>query len=321
MRTRPHNVQPAASYADDRQRFARAVFAGLSRPDKHLPTAYLYDERGSALFDAICQLPEYYPTRTEVAIMREHARTMVQTFAANAVLIEYGSGSSLKTRLLLDAMRPRAYVPVDISGAHLDAAAATLRAEYPALRVMPVCADFTRPFDVPRLGPANVVYFPGSTLGNFERDAAVALLRQMATLAGPEGHVVVGTDMRKPSAIVERAYADAAGVTAAFNRNLLVRINRELDADFAPERFEHRAPFDADRGSIVMQLISRCQQRVLIAGRRFMFSTGEIVVTEYSHKYTPGEVASLAAAAALELEQSWYDSAGWFGIQLLRPRA
>ena len=184
-------------HAEARARFAAAVHAGLAKPHKRLPTEYLYDERGSALFDAICDLPEYYPTRTELAIMRAHVDAMAAALGPNATIIEYGSGSSIKTRLLLDALeRPAAYVPVDISAEHLAAASARLAREYPELRIAPVAADFTRPFDVPVRGVGRrVVYFPGSTIGNFEPDAATALLRQMARLVGPGGSVLIGVDL------------------------------------------------------------------------------------------------------------------------------
>lgn len=309
-------------HAEARARFAAAVHAGLAKPHKRLPTEYLYDERGSALFDAICDLPEYYPTRTELAIMRAHVDAMAAALGPNATIIEYGSGSSIKTRLLLDALeRPAAYVPVDISAEHLAAACARLAREYPELRIAPVAADFTRPFDVPVRGVGRrVVYFPGSTIGNFEPDAATALLRQMARLVGPGGSVLIGVDLRKSVEVLEPAYDDAAGVTAEFNLNLLRRIARELGGDLDPSRFRHRAFFDAEHSRIVMTLVSRCTQLVHVAGRRYRFDEGEAITTEYSHKYTREGFAALAGAAGLDVAQVWTDPAQWFSVQHLVAR-
>ncbi len=307
--------------AEARARFTAAVHAGLAKPRKRLPTEYLYDERGSALFDAICELPEYYPTRTELGIMRAHATAMARALGVDATLVEYGSGSSTKTRLLLDAMvRPHAYVPVDISAEHLETACEQLRAEYPGLRIAEVAADFTRPFDLPvrSVGP-RALYFPGSTIGNFEPAAATALLQQMARQAGPDGSVLIGVDLRKSAEVLEPAYDDAAGVTAEFNLNLLHRIARELGGDLDPARFRHRAYFDAEHGRIVMTLVSTCDQLVTVAGRRFSFAQGEAVTTEYSHKYTLDGFAELAAAAGLRVAQVWTDGAGWFSVQHLVP--
>lgn len=308
--------------AEHRRRFAAAVHEGLARPHKRLPTEYLYDARGSALFDAICELPEYYLTRTELAIMREHVGPMAAALGRDATLVEYGSGSSIKTRLLLDAMaRPHAYVPVDISAEHLAMTSARLRREYPAIVIEPVVADFTQPFDVPlRTGGPRVAYFPGSTIGNFESDGAIALLRQMARLVGVRGSVLIGVDLHKSVEILEPAYDDAAGITAAFNLNLLVRIDRELGGDLDPSRFRHRAFFDPEHGRIVMTLVSSCAQIVRVAGRRFRFAEGEAITTEYSHKYTREGFARLAAAAGLGVAQVWTDEAGWFSVQRLVAR-
>lgn len=307
---------------DARDRFAAAVHAGLAKPHKRLPTEYLYDERGSQLFDAICELPEYYPTRTELAIMRAHVHEMAAAIGPDATIIEYGSGSSLKTRVLLDAVvRPAAYVPVDISADYLAGAVDKLAAEYPSLCIAPVAADFTRPFDVPVRGKGQrVVYFPGSTIGNFEPAAAIALLRQMARQVGQGGSVLIGVDLRKSVDVLEPAYDDAAGVTAEFNLNLLRRIQRELGGDLDPARFRHRAYFDDERGRIVMTLVSRCTQLVSIAGQRYRFDEGEAITTEYSHKYTREGFAALAEAAGLTVAQVWTDPAAWFSVQRLVAR-
>ncbi|MBC8069499.1 MAG: L-histidine N(alpha)-methyltransferase [Deltaproteobacteria bacterium] len=305
----------------ERARFLDEVRRGLSRTHKTLPTEFLYDARGSQLFDAICELPEYYPTRTELAIMREHMPAIAAALGSGITLVEYGSGSSLKTRLLLDELSSiAAYVPVDISREHLMGAAASLRREFPGLRVEPVCADFTSAFDVPvpRSAGRRVVYFPGSTIGNFEPEAAAGLLRQMARIAGDDGGLLVGVDLRKPVAVLEPAYNDAAGVTAAFNLNLLRRIDRELGGDFDLSRFEHRAYFDEQHGRIVMTLVSRCAQLVTVGGQRFRFAEGETIRTEYSHKYTLEGFAALAGQAGLRVEQVWTDPQQWFSVQLLR---
>lgn len=306
---------------EQRAPFAAAVHAGLSKPRKRLPTEYLYDARGSALFDAICELPEYYPTRTELGIMRASVDEMARAIGSGATLIEYGSGSSIKTRLLLDAASPGAYVPVDISREHLEATAAQLRTEYPALPIVPVCADFTEPFDVPLWsdGP-RVAYFPGSTIGNFEPAAATRLLVQMRELVGAGGCALIGADLRKPVEILEPAYDDAAGVTAAFNLNLLVRIDRELGGDLDVSRFRHRAWFDREKSRIVMELVSTCAQIVTVDHRRYRFAEGEVIVTEYSHKYTRESFAKLAAAADLAVAQVWTDEREWFSVQRLVPR-
>lgn len=305
--------------ANEHARFLRAVHTGLGQLPKRLPTSYLYDERGSALFDAICDLPEYYLTRTELSIMRTHVDEMAAQLGPKIVLVEYGSGSSIKTRMLLDALtEPSAYVPVDISAQHLERTAAALRTEYPGLHVAPVAADFTRPFAIPTsaVGP-RVAYFPGSTIGNFEPPAATALLRQLAEQIGHDGRVLIGFDLRKSKTILEPAYDDAAGVTAAFNLNLLARIRRELDADFDVERFSHRAWFDEEHGRIEMNLISEHDQVVRVGNRRFGFMRGEVIITEYSHKYTPAGFAALARPAGLVVRRLWTDPAGWFAVALL----
>lgn len=297
------------------------VLRGLAKPKKTLPTALLYDARGSQLFEQICELPEYYPTRTELAIMRAHIDEIAEAIGPGATLFEYGSGSSVKTRLLLAALHePRAYLPVDISREHLLATAEQLRAEFPKLRVEPICADFTRPLELPTtLGHGRRVgYFPGSTIGNFETPAAIELLRQLASLAGRDGGVLVGADLRKPASVLEAAYDDAAGVTAEFNLNLLVRINRELRGDFDPSRFEHRAYWDDEHGRIVMTLVSTCAQVVTVGGHSFAFAEGESIRTEYSHKYTLESFAELAQRAGLRVERVWTDPQQWFSVQLLR---
>ena len=307
-------VARAARAADD-------VLRGLGKTPKTLPTELLYDERGSELFEQICTLPEYYPTRTELAIMRAHIGEIAAALGPGVTLVEYGSGSSTKTRELLAALEePLAYLPVDISREHLLASAQRLREEFPSLRVEPIYADFTRPFDVPVTlgGGRRVGYFPGSTIGNFEPNDAVTILRRLGNIAGKDGRVLIGADLRKPVEVLEVAYDDASGVTAAFSLNMLTHINRAMGGDFDITRFEHRAHWDELNGRMVMTLVSRCAQVVTVAGRSFAFSDGEAIRTEYSHKYTLEGFAELAQQAGLRVEQVWADPQQWFSVQLLR---
>lgn len=301
--------------------FLADVLSGLSKPRKSLPTQYLYDEEGSRLFDEICELPEYYPTRTELGIMDARAGEMADAIGSDALVVEYGSGSSTKTRLLLEALdTPVAYVPVDISKEHLMRSARTLAARFETLEVLPVCADFTVAFDVPepkRSPKRRIVYFPGSTIGNFEPDGAVALLRTMAREAGPGGGLLIGVDLRKQASVLEAAYDDAQGVTAAFNLNLLTRANRELGANFDVSAFKHRAPYDEQAGRIEMLLVSQVAQVVSIGDHRFHFEAGEEIHTEYSHKYTVEAFAALAAQAGFRPVQVWTDNHALFSVHYL----
>ena len=301
--------------------FLAEVVAGLRAEDKRLPCKYFYDERGSQLFDRICELPEYYPTRTERSIMQRSAEEMADALGADVLLVEFGSGSSLKTRLLLDVLEePVAYVPVDISREHLVRSSEALAADYPGLEVLPVCADFTEPFALPesaRRPNRRAVYFPGSTIGNFTRERAVGLLRTVAALCGPGGAMLIGVDLKKDRSTLESAYDDAAGVTAAFNRNLLVRMNRELDADFAPERFRHRAVWNERASRVEMHLVSEVAQSATVDGERFEFAAGEPICTEHSHKYTLEAFSKIAAEAGFRVARVWTDPARRFSVQLL----
>jgi L-histidine N-alpha-methyltransferase len=313
--------EPMLVRGNDRMR--RDVLEALARrPVRELPTQYLYDERGSALFDRICELPEYYPTRTELSIMERNVEAMAHGVGERALLVEYGSGSSIKTRRLLEELKdPAGCVLVDISREHLLRSAARLAAELPHVEVLPVVADFTAPFAVPRSRKApqrRVLFFPGSTIGNFLPEQATRLMQQMATQAGIGGGLLIGTDLRKDPAVLEAAYADEAGVTAAFNKNLLRRINRELGADFDLRAFEHRAIYDQERGRIEMHLVSRRAQTVRLAGRRFELVSGESIRTEYSHKYTIDGFHELAAEAGWRPEEVWTDAKAWFAVHLLR---
>jgi L-histidine N-alpha-methyltransferase len=296
--------------------FRSEVLAGLLRHQKELPAKFFYDAAGSLLFDRICELPEYYPTRTELSIMRQYAETMAALCGANCLLVELGAGSLKKVRLLLDHLeRPAGYVPVDVSGDHLKAATRALSREYPDLDVRPVVADFTAPFELPPIAARRrMVYFPGSTIGNFEPAQADALLRQAARLVGPGGGLLLGVDLIKPISVMEQAYNDSAGVTAAFNRNLLVRINRELGADFDPSAFRHQAFFNAERSRIEMHLVSNRQQRVRVGSTVIDFRPGESIHTENSHKYDVKELAARAAACGLRLDSQWTDDHNYFAV-------
>jgi dimethylhistidine N-methyltransferase len=301
---------------DPTRRLRADVIAGLSRPRKRLPSKYFYDAAGSRLFDLITELPEYYPTRTELGILREHAAGMATRCGPRCLLIELGAGSLTKVRLLLDRLdRPAGYVPVDVSGEHLGAAAVALAGEYPGLDVFPVVADFTDGFELPDV-PATrrVVYFPGSTIGNFDLPQADALLRRVAWLVGADGGLLLGVDLRKDVAVLERAYDDEAGVTAAFNRNLLLRINRELGADFDPGSFRHHAFYNVARSRIEMHLVSEVDQRVRIGPMTFRFRAGESVHTENSYKYDVGELAERATRCGLRLDETWTDARNYFAV-------
>lgn len=302
--------------------FRADVLAGLSQPRKTLPCKYLYDERGSRLFDRICELPEYYPTRTEVSILRRHASEMAIELGDECLIIEYGSGSSAKTPILLERLRrPAGYVPVDISREHLLTSAEIIARQFPAFEVLPVWADFTNGFAVPatrRVPHRRVVFFPGSTIGNFDPDEAIQLMRRIVHRCGPRGGLLVGVDLWKSSSILQPAYDDAAGVTAAFNLNLLARINRELDADFDLDQFEHRAVVNEARHRVEMHLVSRNLHRATVAGRTFSFAAGETICTEHSNKYTLAEFRDLARLAGLEVNRVWIDERRLFSVQYCR---
>ncbi len=303
------------------QDFLNDVLEGLSRDQKTLPCKYLYDAQGSRLFDAICELDEYYPTRTELAIMEAHIDDIAASLGPDCLLIEYGSGSSVKTRLLLDRVPHMAgYVPIDIACAHLHQTARSLRAAYPELSVHPVCADYTKPFAVPKCpNPVShrVVYFPGSTIGNFDPHEAVAFLQRIGRVVGAGGDLLIGVDLVKPVAMLEAAYDDRDGVTAEFNLNLLRRINRELDGTFDLEGFKHRAVFDVTESRVEMHLVSRREQWARVGRSRFHFASGESIHTENSYKYSIHGFASLAGKAGFDVVEVWTDPRRLFSVQRL----
>jgi dimethylhistidine N-methyltransferase len=321
MKTTTPSRHPVSPPADESAPFLADVVAGLSRPAKELPCKYFYDARGSQLFDEICELDEYYLTRTELALMRERAAEMAGCIGPNCLLIEYGSGSSVKTRLLLDQLlEPAAYLPIDLSCEHLYRSSAVLVSDYPGLEVLPLCADFSGEFRLAkpsRPETRRVVYFPGSTIGNFGPPEAEVLLSRVAKLVGPEGAMLLGFDLRKELSILEPAYDDARGVTAAFNLNLLVRINRELGGDFDLESFRHLARFNPERSCVEMHLVSAKGQDVHVAGHVFHFAGGETIRTERSHKYDVDEFRAWVPRTGLRVERVWTDEKGYFAVLYL----
>jgi len=310
-RARPHESE-----------FARDVIAGLSTTPKLLWAKYFYDDRGSELFEQITTLPEYYPTRTELGILEKRAAEIARFIPTGAALIEFGSGSTVKARILLRAAAVGAYVPVDISAGFLNSEAARLRRDLPHLRIVPVAADFTKPFELPAAirSRARVGFFPGSTIGNFEPSQAAEFLRHAARLLGTGAHFIVGVDLVKDEAVLEAAYNDAAGVTAAFNLNLLRRINRELGADFDLERFRHKALYNRAQHRIEMHLESRVAQDVAVCDRTIAFAAGETIHTESSYKYTVESFQMLAAQAGWSPAAVWTDRNGYFSLHALTLR-
>jgi len=294
---------------------------GLRQPEMMISPKYFYDERGSQLFDEITRLPEYYPTETELGIMRDNIGEIVSLVGKQASLIEFGSGSSLKTRVLLEHLDElAAYVPVDISEEHLLQSAQQIREEFPDLDVLPVVADFTQPFQLPspRVMPVrNVVYFPGSTIGNFTNDAAQALLQVMHGEAGADGALLIGVDLQKDPAIIERAYNDSAGVTAEFNRNMLRHLNREFGADFDVDAFAHSAEYNEAEGRIEIRLVSEQDQEFTLGNESFSIGKDEAILTEYSHKYTLEGFAAMAETAGFRVKRVWMDADRLFSVQYL----
>jgi dimethylhistidine N-methyltransferase len=305
------SVVPADSFRED-------LIAGLSLPQKQIPPKYFYDDAGSQLFDRICRLVEYYPTRAELAITRAHLAAIARFAGAGCELIEYGSGASRKTRLLIRALRPAAYVPVDISEAALSGAARRLAREFGWLHIFAVAGDFTQPLRLPvfraRPGRRRVVYFPGSTIGNLTPEDAQAFLRMTRGQVGRSGAMLVGVDLKKDANLLHSAYNDARGVTAAFNLNLLARANRELGADFNVRRFRHYAFYNPALSRIEMHLVSLARQSVNVGEHRFAFDPGETIHTENSYKYTVAEFAALAAEAGFRAERVWRDKRAWFAV-------
>jgi len=302
------------------------VLTGLSGASKSLPCKLFYDEQGSDLFQKICALPEYYPTRTEITLLKECAVEISALIGAHCRLVEYGTGSSEKMRIVLSALiQPAAFVAVDISREHLLQATESLVNDLPGLSVHAVCADFTKPFKLPAMTDENsgkaVVFFPGSSIGNFDHVQAVDFLANSARIVGPGGGLLIGVDLKKDEKILNAAYNDSAGVTAAFNKNLLSHINRVLDVSFDLDAFDHHAFYNNEEGRIEMHLISRRDQSVRIGGQTITFHEGEHIHTENSYKYDVVEFQALATKAGFEPVQVWMDSEQLFSVHYLETVA
>jgi dimethylhistidine N-methyltransferase len=295
------------------------VIGGLSADEPFISPKYFYDEAGSRLFEAICGTQEYYPTRTEAGIIHDYIDEIVEALGEQCFLLEPGSGDSAKVRLLLDALKPIAYLPIDISRHYLQEEAIKLAAEFTWLNVHAVCADFTSKLEMPYPVTSNnkVVFFPGSTIGNFTPEQAVIVLQEIRSVAGKDGGLLIGVDLQKDEKILNAAYNDAKGYTERFNKNLLVRINRELGADFDIDQFKHHAFFNVEKHRIEMHLISLCDQLVTIDGHQFSFNRGQSILTEYSHKYTVDHFEKIAASAGFERIKTWVDKDGLFSVHYL----
>ena len=319
-RSAPESDQDDSDAEASRSDFKHDVATGLSQIQKSIPCKYLYDQRGSQLFDAICHTPEYYPTRTEIALLNEYADEIAKLMGAGAHLIEYGSGSSVKVRILLDAAPKLAsYVPVDISRDHLMQAAEVIAKDYAKLKVLPVAADFTQPFTLPNgiHDGRRVGFFPGSTIGNFTSDEAMIFLSNAARMLRPGGGLLIGADLKKDPKILNAAYNDGAGVTSSFSLNLLRRINHEIGGTFDPRRFRHEALYNPNTGRVEMFLVSRDKQTVRVSGNTFSFDAGERIHTENSHKYAVGEFQDLARQAGFSPQKVWVDDKNLFSVHYL----
>jgi len=307
------------------EQFRQEVLDGLRHARKRIPCKYLYDKRGSELFEMICELDEYYPARTELAMMERYADEMTDALGPRIILIEYGSGSSRKTRLLLDRLdSPVAYVPIDISEEALSASARDLVLGYPDLEILPICADYTEPFEIPRLSHPDArraVYFPGSTIGNFSHEEAREFLRRIGRVVGRGGELLIGVDLKKSPEVLEAAYDDGRRVTADFNMNMLARINSELGADFDLSRFHHSAVYNSVLGRVEMHLVSESAQTVTIGDERIRFDKGETIHTESSYKYDLKEFEEFARSSGFDVEKVWTDDRNLFSVQYLVVRS
>jgi dimethylhistidine N-methyltransferase len=319
------SVQPCGISDDDRRPPTNDLLEiaqrGLALKPKRLPSWLFYDERGSALFDEICEQPEYYLTRCEIALMDEHAQGIADTLGSDVRLVEYGSGNARKTRMLLEHLHaPVAYVPVEISPEPLRQSVRQLATVFPQLPLQPLCADFSKPLRLPippRAPRRTVVYFPGSTIGNFENREAAILLRKMRNEMGDAGGILIGVDLKKDHALIEAAYNDRAGVTATFTLNMLVRLNREIGSNFELSAFAHRARYNPMAGRIETHIVSRREQLVKIGRANVAFREDEAIQVEYSCKYSLADFAALAARAGLAVQQVWTDPGQMFSLQYL----
>jgi dimethylhistidine N-methyltransferase len=298
--------------------FFSDVIAGLSSNPRTLPCKYFYDERGAALFQKICELAEYYVTRTEIDILDRYRAEIASHLGPNVELIGLGTGAGTKTRILIEALeKPAVYIPVDISEKQLRQSAEFFGKIFPDLEVLPICADYLQPVALPsprHKAARNVVYFPGSTIGNFEPGEATEFLRRIANVSGRDGGLLIGVDLQNDRQVLEAAYNDSAGVTAQFNLNLLARINREIGTDFDLNRWRHCAVYNSSAGRIEMYLISEIDQVVQVAEQEFHFHSGERIITEFSYKYAPEDFAALARKAGFKFVRMWTDDARLFGV-------
>lgn len=304
--------------------FAQDVLDGLTASRKTLRPKYFYDEEGSRLFEEITRVPEYYPTRTEIGILEKHGKAIAQLIPAGGALVEFGSGSSVKIRTILHALdKLEVYVPVDISADFLAGEATALQRDFPRVKVLPVAADFTKPFALPAeaIRRPRIGFFPGSTIGNFDPPEAEGFLRHAGQILGSGARMIVGVDLVKDRNVLHAAYNDAEGVTAAFNLNLLRRINQELDGNFDLNGFEHRAVFNEQQSRIEMHLVSLERQRVSVCGRAVEFRPGETIHTECSYKYTIASFGELVRRAGWTRVESWTDARDYFSVHVLALRA
>ncbi len=311
--TRPRNEGPEASD------FYHEVIAGLANSQKRIPPKYFYDEAGSRLFESICEQPEYYPTRVETGMLARYAKEIAGFIGDGCCQVEPGSGSCSKVRLLLDVLRPSRYIPMDISCEHLHEAAGGIAKDFPWLDVHAVHADITRPVKLPDIpeGMQRIMFYPGSSIGNYEPGEAVKFLSRLAGIAGQGGGLLIGVDLEKDSRVLDRAYNDASGVTADFNLNLLHRINRELDGDIDVDTFRHHAFYNENEGRVEMHLVSECTQTLRIDGHSYDFSEGESIHTENSYKYSVAGFRALAEQAGFRPEAIWLDDEALFSLHYL----
>ena len=319
MSTAAHSLVKFHDYAPTGSDFLAEVITGLSHQPKMISPKFFYDKRGSELFDEICLQPEYYPTRTEISILQNNAHDIAALIGAQCVLVELGSGASEKVRLLFDALAPASYMGVDISKDFLLLSTRRLAQDYPELEVHAVCADFSQQLELPEQAQRGqvVAFFPGSSIGNFEPRAAVQFLRQVADCVGQGGKLLIGVDLKKDIATLNKAYNDAAGVTAAFNLNLLQRMRDELDAEVEIDAFRHQAYYNAALSRVEMHLVSAHRQDIVFEDAVFEFAAQESIHTESSYKYHIDEFAALAARAGFSVERVWTDARQMFSVQLL----
>jgi dimethylhistidine N-methyltransferase len=307
-----HDLKPG------RERLLAEVLSGLKKSQKELPSKYFYDERGSALFEQICSLDEYYIPGAEKSIMLAHVDEMADLIGPDALIIEYGSGECKKARFLLEHLHdPAAFIPIDISREQLVQVTKELDADYPGLEVLPVCADYTGAFELPhtsRTANRIVVFFPGSTISNFDPLPAKLFLEHLRDIVGPHGALLIGVDLKKDVSVLHRAYNDQRGLTAAFNLNILERLNRELSCDFQVDCFQHYAFYNPGESRIEMHLISLCQQVVRVNNTGIQFAKGESIWTESSYKYTVEEFQQMATASGFHVEHAWIDDRNWFSV-------